>query len=189
MKQSSEAEAAYKENTSGLRDIAESSTTWNFKCDNVSSGYFFVGWSKDQAATEESEIVDKKNPSGDITIESEKSLGSSTSSSPLADPQYDESYKQLVFANFTRLQVESEDDTHGTAAILGSPLVVKDGDQVRIKATAAVGYKFVGWKRNESTECVSPKKSLRNHHQQPNSRHLHSLLRGIFRGCCTRYHH
>ena len=158
VKQSSEADEKYQLNTSGLMSIGGSTTTWNFKCDEdedeASPGYFFVGWSLDQPATEESDIVDTSNPSGAIAIQSTKFLYGAEEATPNPIP-WDENYKQLVFANFTRLQVESEDDTRGTAAILGSPLVVKDGDQVRIKATAATGYKFAGWKFNDGTEYAS----------------------------------
>ena len=156
VKQSSEADEKYQLNTSGLYDLSGSSSIWDFKYDEdeASPGYFFVGWSLDQPATEESDIVDTSNPSGAITIESTKKLYGAEEATP--NPiLWDENYKQLVFANFTRLQVESEDDTRGTAAILGSPLVVKDGDQVRIKATAAVNYKFAGWKFNDGTEYAS----------------------------------
>ncbi len=156
VKHADDADDAYKENNYGYKTGTQDAKyvfKYKYEADALPSNYFFVGWSKDKPATNMSEIVSSTNPSDNITIQSEKFLYSSLSGTqPDPMPSYED--KQLVYANFSRLQVNVDDVAHGKAAILGT-LQAMDGDDVRIKATANSGYKFAGWKRNDATTYAS----------------------------------
>ena len=137
-----------------MMDIAGTTEEFSFKYENKPDDYFFLGWSKDSPATKQGDIVSTAN-SATISISSSFFLYKKQVNDPApSNISFNEDYKQWVYANFSRLKVQSADENQGTAVLLGAFRAL-DGDNVRLKATAKTGYEFVGWKKDDDENYVS----------------------------------
>ncbi len=136
----------------------DNSADFWFSYSDVPANYLFVGWSMDQAATHSSDIVstdDHAKLTLNGAIETETTFN--------------------IYANFSRVKVQSENEAQGVAAILDNKLVAVNGDAVRLKATSKDGYEFDGWKHGEDENYVST--------QNPYSFTVGDETAGIYTAC------
>ena len=124
-----------------------SSMDFSIEYQDSLAGYIFLGWSEDEPATKPSDIFTKQNPYY-------FSLNGFDAGKHEGAPSIDSDLKTDFYANFTSLIVESQNKDEGSAVILDSPFQVSLGTEVRIKAIAEAGYKFVGWRRTNVSGVV-----------------------------------
>ena len=110
----------------------------NVKYDEVQPNYYFLGWTKNHL----------NNPSSASSISSVDNPATFT----ITRENEDSRVIYYFQACFTRLQVKSADAEQGSASIVGNPFIVRNDDEVTLKATPKKGYKFDGWLLNDATE-------------------------------------
>ena len=125
-----------------------SSMDFTIEYQDLSEGYIFLGWSEGEPATKPSDIFTKYNPYS-FTLD-----GFDAGTYEDYVPSVDQDLRTDFYANFTSLIVESQNKDEGSAIILDSPFQVSLGTEVRIKAIAEAGYKFVGWRRTNVSGVV-----------------------------------
>jgi uncharacterized repeat protein (TIGR02543 family) len=138
-------EKTYENSFSAVNE--SSSMDFSIEYQDSFAGYIFLGWSEDEPATKPSDIFTKQNPYY-------FSLNGFDAGKHEGAPSIDSDLKTDFYANFTSLIVESQNKDEGSAVILDSPFQVSLGTEVRIKAIAEAGYKFVGWRRTNVSGVV-----------------------------------